>query len=128
MKRKQKPESKLTLGRMREIARKAGARVTVSLVPNEPPANASVVTGYSASTSFKYPLPTVPPEVLDSTKWPGNPTCRSIMAHDASDEQIAKEFKASPSSKWIVTATRIVERTEFFKKLATTTPTTGNPS
>lgn len=48
--------------------------------------------------------------------WPGDPTNRSIMAHDANDQAVADEFMHSPSSLWIITATRIVERESFMKQ------------
>ena len=48
--------------------------------------------------------------------WPGDPTNRSIMAHEANDQAVADEFMHSPSSLWIITATRIVERESFMKQ------------
>ena len=41
---------------------------------------------------------------------PGDPTCRSLVAHEADDKEIAKIFKENPSTLWVVTPTRIIAR------------------
>lgn len=50
------------------------------------------------------------------TVYPGDPSCRSICATEVGPKEIEVIFKLEPSSKWIVTPTRIIERGEFFKK------------
>lgn len=47
---------------------------------------------------------------------PGDPTNRTIMATDATDAEIRMVFHDDPSSKWVITPTRTVEREAFMKK------------
>ena len=54
---------------------------------------------------------------MNDKDWPGDPSCRSILASAASDAEVVKEFKNSPSSKWVITSDRILERCEFFMQL-----------
>jgi hypothetical protein len=119
--------SKLTLEQVVEAAHAAGAHVTFSLVPHEAPAPAPVAV----------PAPVPEPEKskhgIPSPQWPGDPTCRSIMAYDADDAAIAKEFKSEPTSRWVITPYRIVERSQFFSPKPARTPEgeqveTVNPS
>lgn len=42
--------------------------------------------------------------------YPGDPTCRSLVAYEPEEPVIARIFAENPSSKWIVTPTRIIDR------------------
>ena len=90
----------LTLEQVITAAVEAGATVSVGLLP--------IGSGIA-------PIMQVPERSrLDkpSEEWPGDPSCRSILASDASGAVIQKVFKDNPLSKWIITATRIVARGE----------------
>ena len=101
MKTKKKfPKRKITIADVVEAAHTLGMEVSVALRPNtpaEPPRQ----------------LLTVP-----SGQWPGDPTSRSVMADlNLTHKKIEREFKDSPSSKWIITPYEIIERDKFFAML-----------
>lgn len=118
--------SKLTLEQVVEAAQAAGAHVTFSLVPHE-------AAPVAVPAPEPAPEPEKPKHGIPSPQWPGTPHCRSIMAYDADDKAIAKEFKSEPSSRWVITPYRIVERSQFFSPKPAHTPEgeqveTVNPS
>lgn len=101
MKQKAK-NSKLTLKQVMEAAHDAGVQVTVSLVPNEPKVPERERHGMSVHD------------------YPGDPSCRSIIAFDATDDEIRKVLKDNPTSKWVITSTRVIDRDEFTKIIVKT--------
>lgn len=112
MKRKQK----LTMNQLVEAAHALGAEVTVSLVPK----NLDQAVGWQSTPAgdrLQEKLAAQPSFTMNDKNWPGDPTCRSILASAASDAEVAKEFKHNPSSQWVITADRILERDSFFKQL-----------
>ena len=119
---------KRSLKRRVSLRSKKGAHVTFSLVPHEAPAPAPV----AVPAPEPVPEPEKPKHGIPSPQWPGDPTCRSIMAYDADDAAIAKEFKSEPTSRWVITPYRIVERSQFFSPKPAHTPegdpTSTNPS
>jgi hypothetical protein len=125
MKRKQKPlKSTLTLEQVVAACTAAGATVTFGLVPKE----LDVAAGWQSTPAgeklqkLEVSLAlsgseALPAFTLTDKDWPGGPSCRSILASAASDAVVAKEFKDCPSSQWVITADRILERGEFFKQM-----------
>lgn len=110
VRRTKKPASKLTLEQVVKAAHEAGAKVSISLVPNAP----------------ERPRLKVP-----TSEWPGDPTNRSTMADlDYDEKDVAKVFKDNPSSLWVITPYEIIERSEFFKPKPPPQPPTqtDNPS
>jgi len=77
------------------VAHALGMTVEVALVPNEPP---------------KHDVP--------EANWPGDPSCRSIIAHYAPDREIAQVFKDNPTSRWVITPHVIEEREAFMQRWA----------
>jgi len=96
-------------------AHKAGAKVTVSLVPLKPER---------------------PRLELKPGEWPGWAGNRSIIASmEYSDKDVEKVFKENPSSLWIITPFEIIERKVFFAPKPAPEPvaqseqqSTSNPS
>lgn len=103
-KNKSKPKKKKlnpTIEQIVEACHAAGASVSFELVPNGSPA-----------------APVEPPWVRHNVplnELPGGPSNRSLIAHAADDKEVAKEFKDSPTSLWVITPTRIIFRDDFFK-------------
>lgn len=54
--------------------------------------------------------PVKAPVRLSTMNYPGDPTCRSLVAYEPEEPVIARIFAENPSSKWIVTPTRIIDR------------------
>jgi|PlaIllAssembly_1097288.scaffolds.fasta_scaffold29171_5 signal recognition particle subunit SEC65 len=94
LRKKKRPAGKLTLEQVVQAAHEAGAKVTVSLVPQEPER---------------------PRLKLSTKEWPGTPYIRSIMADlDYTEKDVAQVFKDNPSSLWVITPYEVFERTKFF--------------
>jgi len=55
------------------------------------------------------------PDKMPDRPLPGTPYNRTLMATDATDAEIKKAFQSEPSSKWVVTPTRTVERSQFMQ-------------
>lgn len=98
-------DGKLTLKQVVEAAHDAGVKVTVSLVPNKAQTNAK--QDQIASERERHGM--------NAHDYPGDPSCRSIIAFDATDDEIGKVFKDNPTSKWVITSTRVIDRDEFTK-------------
>lgn len=86
---------KVTLKDIAVAAHALGLTVEVSLVPKEPP---------------KHEVPVA--------NWPGDPSCRTVLAHLASEREIAQVFNDNPSSRWVITPHVIEERGEFTQRVA----------
>lgn len=95
-----KKKSSLTLAQVVEAAHAVGATVSVSLVPRTP-------------AEPERALLKIPPN-----EWPGDPTCRSVLADmQITHKKVEREFRDNPSSKWVITPYEIIERQEFFRML-----------
>lgn len=93
-------------------AHKAGAKVTVSLVPLKPER---------------------PRLELKPGDWPGWAGNRSIMAAmDYTAKDVEHVFRDNPTSQWVITPYEIIERSKFFAPKPAPTPeveqSTSNPS
>lgn len=85
-----------TLTDMVAAAHAVGMTVEVALVPKGPPEP--------------------PKHDVPEADWPGDPSCRSIIAHYASDAEIAQVFRDNPSSQWVITPHVIEEREAFMQR------------
>ena len=98
-----------TLEDVVEAAHKAGATVSVGLVP----------IGSGIAPIALVPEPPEPPKHdVPEANWPGDPSCRSIIAHYAPDREIAQVFKDNPTSQWVITPHVIEEREAFMQRWA----------
>lgn len=94
-KKKRRKKKPVTLEDVVAAAHAAGATVSVSLEPK-------VETRALLATPIN--------------EWPGDPTCRSIIADRVVTQRIIERaFKDSPTSKWVITPYDIIERDEFFR-------------
>lgn len=102
-------EKPVTLTDIVRVAHALNMDVQVGLTPNPPPR----------------PLLNLTP-----SQWPGDPSCRSIIADmQCSEKTIERVFRDNPSSKWVITPYEIVERTQFFApKPAPTPEASKNPN
>lgn len=128
-----RPKPKLTLEQVVVAARAAGASVSISMPPIKltPQQEQTLAAGGQVSVDLTQ-APARPR--LDYKDWPGDPTCRSLIADIDYDEKlIAKVFKDNPTSRWVVTPFEVFERGKFFQPVPvpqtqTQTETTDNPS
>lgn len=51
---------------------------------------------------------------IDARELPGTPINRSLVAYEPDNAQIKKVFQDDPTSLWVITPTRIIERDKFF--------------
>lgn len=125
-KSKKRIKPKLTLEQVVVAARAAGASVSISLPPIKltPQQEQTLTAGGQVSVTLTQ-APARPR--LDYKDWPGDPTCRSLIADiDYDNKLVAKVFKDNPMSRWVVTPFEVFERREFFEQQQEQ-PTT-NPS
>lgn len=100
-------EKPVTLTDIVRVAHALNMDVQVGLTPNPPPR----------------PLLNVP-----VSQWPGDPTCRSVIADMKCDaKMVERMFRENPSSKWVITPYEIVERSQFFAPKPAPPPEASKP-
>ena len=95
---RRKKKKALTLSDVVKAAHAAGATVSVSLVPK-----------VEERALLSVPI----------NEWPGNPTCRTIIADRVVTAKIIERtFKDNPTTKWVITPYDIIERGDYFRQKA----------
>lgn len=104
-----KHEPAYTLEDIVKAAQKQGMSVDIKLLPK----------GTTTELVVTAPQDERPLLNIPADQWPGDPGCRSVIAaREVTNKRIEREFKDNPSSKWVITPYEIIERQEFFKRIA----------